>query len=451
MRKRNNNIIEKVKKSIEEHGLISFRDSILVGLSGGADSVCLTHILYTLGKEMDLNIAAAHLNHNIRGAEAQRDEDFARAFSESLGIPCFIKTADVIGYAKTNGMSVEMAGREKRYAFFGNMATEHGFDKIATAHNRNDNAETILMNFMRGSSLAGLSGIPYIRGNVIRPVLDLTRAEIEEYCRNHNLEYITDSTNSENEYTRNKIRHFIIPNIEEQFNKNFVNTVSRNGEIIKAEDNYINQATDAFFLSAVNGNEMNLTMLCKQHTAIKRRAIKRFIAQSVGRNDISSDFIEDALSMISKGRSGKEVSLPNGYAARLEYDRLVAVKQENIKDYEYKAEIGKKIKIPEYGVEILIERAKGKQKDDARYFSNVNESDIVIRNRRFGDVFYPCGMDGRKKLKKFFADEKIPVSERNKIPIITFGGEIGYIVGLRSDKRFKYCGNGIKITIFKIA
>ena len=210
MQVKNSNVINKVKQTIKRYDLIKEGDSVLVGLSGGADSVALCHILHTMG----INIVAAHLNHNIRGEEAKRDEEFAKTFAKKLGVRFVSKSVNVRELAKNTGMSDEMAGREARYAFFDDVCKSYGLTKIATAHNRNDRAETILMNLMRGSTMSGLSGIPYKRDNIIRPILDLTRAEIESYCDSMGLLYVTDSTNAADDYTRNKIRHKLLPLIE---------------------------------------------------------------------------------------------------------------------------------------------------------------------------------------------------------------------------------------------
>ena len=174
-------ILNRIKKFIETNELLKNGDKVLVGLSGGADSVCLTHALHSLSKQLGIEVYTAHVNHGIRGEEAERDEDFANSFSIKLGIHCFTAKLNIPEAAKQKGISEETAGRIARYEFFDKTARDNGITKIATAHNKNDNAETLLMNFMRGSTVKGLSGIPVRRGNIVRPVLCLTRAEIEEY------------------------------------------------------------------------------------------------------------------------------------------------------------------------------------------------------------------------------------------------------------------------------
>ncbi|MBQ6530500.1 MAG: tRNA lysidine(34) synthetase TilS, partial [Clostridia bacterium] len=248
-------ILNRIKKYIETNELLQRGDKVLVGLSGGADSVCLTHALQSLSEQLGIEVYTAHVNHGIRGEEAVRDEEFAKSFSEKLGISCFTARLNIPEDARQKSISEETAGRIARYDFFNRIAAENRLTKIATAHNRNDNAETLLMNFMRGSTVKGLGGIPVRRGNIVRPILCLTRAEIEEYCRENSLEYVTDSTNNETIYTRNKIRRELIPLIERTYNPNFVTTATENA-VLTAEDNaYIAKQAENAFISLAADNK----------------------------------------------------------------------------------------------------------------------------------------------------------------------------------------------------
>ena len=279
-------ILDKALDFIKKNELIKYGDKILVGLSGGADSVCLTHILYTLGERMGLTLYTAHLNHGIRGAEAERDEMFAEEFSRQLGIECFVKHADVKSCARLTGESEELCGRRLRYEFFDELCEKHGIDKIATAHNKNDNAETILMNFIRGSSLAGLCGIPVRRDNIIRPVLCLTRDEITEYIDKNNLKYVTDSTNLEEVYTRNKIRRRLMPEIESDFNPNFISAVVRNSENLQKDRELLDALANEAYEKC--GNDIEL--LGKQHIYVRHRIIYKMLGECIA--DMSSVYVD---------------------------------------------------------------------------------------------------------------------------------------------------------------
>ncbi|MBR0470655.1 MAG: tRNA lysidine(34) synthetase TilS, partial [Clostridia bacterium] len=308
-------ILNRIKKYIETNELLQRGDKVLVGLSGGADSVCLTHALQSLSEQLGIEVYTAHVNHGIRGEEAVRDEEFAKSFSEKLGISCFTARLNIPEEARQKSISEETAGRIARYEFFNKIAAENRLTKIATAHNRNDNAETLLMNFMRGSTVKGLGGIPVRRGNIVRPILCLTRAEIEEYCRENSLEYVTDSTNNETIYTRNKIRRELIPLIERTYNPNFVTTATENA-VLTAEDNaYIAKQAENAFISLAADNKADIKELKKLDKSILRRVLMLMIRSAAGEEeDIRSVYIRDVSRLLNKN-SGASVNLPFGIIA----------------------------------------------------------------------------------------------------------------------------------------
>ena len=442
-------MLKKIKNTINKQTLIEKGDRILIGLSGGADSVCLTHILHTLKDEMGIEIMTAHLNHMIRGGEAQHDAEFAAEYSKTLGIECVTKAVNIPEIARKNGISEETAGRNARYEFFNETLKEYGFNKIATAHNLNDSAETIAMNFMRGSSLSGLMGIPYKRDNIIRPLLDTSRAEIEDYCKENGLKYVTDSTNVEEIYTRNKTRHTLIPMIEKEFNPDFIKTVTRNAGIIKAEDEYISSIADEMYRETVDNGAADIEKLLGCHIAVSRRIVRRMIGGCIGVSDISSEFIDKILTLAWKNKSGSYINLPDGATARIEYGKLIIAKTEKTEDYKYTLPLDTDVYIKEAGVTLRAEHVTERQNDGAQYFSGIDAENLIVRNRRNGDYFYPSGMTGKKKLKDYFIDEKIPRNEREKIPVIVSGDDIVYITGRRRDRRFDFSGKGIRILIRK--
>ena len=427
-----NKVIEKIKKS----SLLECGDRILVGLSGGADSMCLTHALNIIGKEMGFEVFTAHMNHNIRGEEAANDEKAAAEFAASLGIKHFSRSERVIEYAEKNSISEELAGRELRYAFFAELQKKYGFNKVATAHNKNDNAETILMNFMRGSGVSGLCGIPRRRGDIIRPLLDADRVEIEEYCRENKLPYVTDKTNFEHIYTRNKVRLELIPAIVSGFNANFINTVTRNADIISDDCDFLDEHAMMIYKNSVQNNIISADIIASAHPSMSRRVIMEMLA-NVMENlyDISSDCIQKIVDLCVCGKTGKSLNLPDNVIAKIEYGKLIISKQnEALGEFEYILLEGKEIYISELGKTFLMERTDMRKNDGAIYLPG--GKDIRIRNRRAGDVFYPIGMKGKKKLKEFFIDEKIPRDERMRTGIVTSDGEIACIIGKRADRRF---------------
>lgn len=440
-------MIEKIYKTIKEYGLIEKKDKIIIGLSGGADSMCLTHILYCLREEMELELMCAHMHHSIRGEEADYDAQAARKFSESLGIPFEFLKEDVPSYAKRKGISEELAGRELRYAFFENSLQKYGFNKIATAHNKNDNAETILMNFLRGSGIKGLGGIPYKRDKIIRPILDCTREEIEAYCAKNGINYVIDSTNAKNLYTRNKIRNELIPRISESFNPNFINTVTENAALISADCELLNDIATDFYNKEVKDGKVDITMLLSQPVSVRNRVIFEMMSNALHtKTDLSSSFVNDITELAQKCKSGSYIMLPKEIIARIEYGKLYIGKQNLTENFEYEIPLNTEVYIKEMNKTVYAQYVSEKD-GEGIYLEAEKDDKIILRNRREGDVFHPVGMNGRKKVKDFFIDKKIPAGERTRIGIITINGEIADIIGKRSDRRYTFIQKGFKITI----
>lgn len=437
----------KIENAMQKCG-VKKNCSILVGLSGGADSVALTHALCSLSQKYGFAIYAAHVNHGLRGAEAVRDEEFSREFAQEHGITFFSLRADVGKISKEKGISEELAGREVRYEFFLQLCEKHGIDYVATAHHRNDNAETILMNFMRGSGLRGMGGIKYRRENIIRPLLDCTRSEIEEYCRVNGLSYVTDKTNFEDEYTRNKIRHSLIPMIEEKFNPSVVEALTRNAEIISLEDDFISGETDKAYEKSVKDNAADIAVLDGFHKAVILRVIRKLTEKVCGGTDITQNMILSVYSLMRGNRTGAKTEIMRDFEARIEYGKLVIAKKEvACGEFSYRLGIGETIYIPELNCHVTAEKADIRRNDGAVYFSVPAECSLEIRNRRHGDIFRPSGMSGRKKIKQFMIDKKIPAHKRDYVGLLTVNGEIAWVMGYRQSADFKFNGRGIKVTL----
>ncbi len=441
-------ISDKVEKTMLSGGMLPAR-SILVGLSGGADSTALLYILHGLSKKYGFTLYAAHINHCLRKGTADRDESFSRELCERLGVEFFCCKADVGAEAKRLGISEELAGRRIRYEFFDKLSKKKSITYIATAHHKNDNAETITMNFIRGSGIRGLCGIPRRRGNIIRPLLDITRSEIEEYCAERGIGYVTDETNAEIVYTRNKIRNILIPEIEREFNPSVVDTVTKNAEIMAADEDYLSICADKAYSEITDGGAADISLLKSSHRAIALRVIRKMIDDVCGISDISSFVIGSVYELALMGRTGAKCDITRGVYAVVRYGRLIIEREaEPCGDFEYNIAIGQKLYIPELGFSVLAQSASGSMSDDAQYFSLPDGSSrIAIRNRRSGDRFCPWGMSGTKTVKAFMIDEKIPAPMRDRTGIVTIDGDIAWIIGHRRDRRFKFNGSGIKISI----
>lgn len=303
---------EQVLKTIKKYNLINDGDKIVIGVSGGPDSICLLHVLYTLKQEMNFEIFVAHINHMIREV-ADAETEYVKDFCNSIGVPCFVKKIDVVKTAKEEGKGTEETGRIIRYNFFDEVALKVGANKIATAHNKNDKIETMIFNMLRGSGLSGLKGIEPIRDEkYIRPLIEVERDKIEEYCKQNNLNPKYDESNLENIYTRNKIRNIVIPYIKDEFNPNFIKTMDRLSEVATEENEYLNKVTkDAFdrvLLNAFNDLkiELDLKKFNNIELVIRRRVILYTINKLLGSNQgIEKINIDDIIKLCERNIGNK--------------------------------------------------------------------------------------------------------------------------------------------------
>lgn len=320
-------MLNKVKNTIEKYNLIDSNDKIVVAVSGGPDSISLLNILY----ELEYNICVAHINHGLR-ENARIDEEFVFNFCKDRDIPCFIKRVNLKEIQ--NGMTLEEAGRKVRYDFFYEIMKKENCTKIATAHNSNDNAETVIMNIIRGSGVSGLRGIEPIRGNIIRPLIEVTRKEIENYCIENSLNPRHDESNDELLYTRNKVRLKIIPYIEENINSNVVNNINRLSEIVSEEERFINSEVDKcyndiFIAEEKNKIIFNLKKFNSLDVVLRKRLIKKSIINLLGNaKDIEKVHINDIVKLCENNVGGKFL-MPNKnikitvIKGRIEYEKNV--------------------------------------------------------------------------------------------------------------------------------
>ena len=252
-----NKLEEKVLDTIKKYNLIKENDTIVIGVSGGPDSMTLLNVLYSLKEVLKINIVVAHINHMLR-KEADSETEYVQKFCENINIECFVKRADINNISKQKKVSTELAGREERYNFFEYVAKKVGATKIATAHTANDNAETVLMNLMGGSSTSGLKGIEAIRDErYIRPIIECTRTEIENYCEEKKLNPKYDKSNEENVYTRNKIRNKLIPYIQKEFNPNIIETINRLSKIVSKDEEFFHKIVEKEYSNIIIAGDNN--------------------------------------------------------------------------------------------------------------------------------------------------------------------------------------------------
>ncbi|MCK3713507.1 tRNA(Ile)-lysidine synthase (tRNA(Ile)-lysidine synthetase) (tRNA(Ile)-2-lysyl-cytidine synthase) [Clostridioides difficile] len=427
-------IFDKVLSTINKHNLIQKGDKIVLGLSGGPDSVCLLHVLNRLKKDFNIEIYAAHLNHQIRGIEAQKDALYVSKLCEDMGIIFFVKSINVPKYCENEGLSLEEGARKLRYEMFYEIKDKIKANKIAIGHNLNDQAETVMMRIMRGTGLKGLKGIDYIRDNcIIRPILDVERNEIEEYCEAYNLNPRIDKTNLENIYTRNKIRLDLLPYMKDNFNSNVIESIVRMSNNLKSDNDYIEKEAEAKFREVSNIKEkgfveINLDDFVCLHDAIKVRVLRNSIKHILGdTNFVDQRHIEDIMSLEDNSKVNKMLTLPRNIFVYRKKDSIILTNEEIVNEeieFYYNVPSNGFIKIKELKQIIetqvmSIDRYKSMKLDNSSKGFDFNKvkGGIVIRSRRQGDKI-KLAM-GSKKVKDLFIDLKIPREERCKIPIIT--------------------------------
>lgn len=422
-------MIKRIKAFIEENRLLTYGDTVIVALSGGADSVTLLHVLFSLKKEYDIKLQAAHLNHGIRGEEAERDETFVRALCDSLQIPLHVRREDIPRLARERGKSEELCGREARYAFFEELSAEYGA-KIATAHNRDDLAETVLWNLVRGSGLCGLGGIPAKRGSIIRPLLCCTRAQIEAYCAENNLRYVTDSTNLAPLYTRNKIRLQIMPLLK-QLNPAADSNIARMAELARDADDYLrnisteelNNCKTAFGYACVKLIALDKTVL--------RYALKQLCDEAGAPVDHQHiELMTDAL------RENGSVDLGGGYRAVCAQGILRITDGQAAQEDDFCVPFDE-VSADRLTIERLpvssITAAHGKI--HKKFLNDCIPCDIitvdtVVRYRRAGDTFTDARRGVTKTVKKLLNELKIPREQRDAILLVARGSEVLWMQGV---------------------
>lgn len=305
---------EEVLKTIETYNLIEKNDKIVIGVSGGPDSICLLHVLYGLKEKLGIEIVVAHVNHMLRDI-ADLETEYVQNFCKKLGIECYVKKADILEISKTQKKGTEEVGRQVRYDFFDEVAKKTNSNKIATAHNSNDRAETVILNILRGSGLSGLKGIEPIRDNkYIRPLINTDRQDIEIYCNDNKLEPKYDKTNNENIYTRNKVRNTVIPYIKKEFNPNIIKTINRLSSLATEENEYLQAITKQEFESLLIEKTENIILDLHKFNSLNLVIKRRLILYTINEvlhttNGIEKVNIDDIIKLC-KNNIGNKYLMP---------------------------------------------------------------------------------------------------------------------------------------------
>ena len=427
-------MLERFLEYIKENNLFSLRDKILLGFSGGPDSVALAHLLYKAG----FTLALAHVNFHLRGKDADRDQQFSRDFARRYALEFFTTDFDTRQYARTHGLSIEEAARDLRYSWFEQIRSSHGFDYIATAHNADDNVETVLHNLARGTGLRGLLGIPAKRGNIVRPLLFAFKDEILAFCRENNLPFRIDRTNNQTEFTRNKIRHLIVPQFL-QINSGFKNNVLRTSAILHE----VYDLTQEFVahchqeIVSIQGQDIYIN----KEKLLQCRHPRLFLFEFLSGYGFTPGQVDNVCEII-ESQPGKIVKSVD-YQLINDRQALILTPIPSEENIEISINTGTR-EVEVDNVKIKFEILSVTELNSLKQPPSVALLDydkldfpLKIRHWQQGDYFYPFGMRGRKKLSDFFAEKKIPLHKKKQVLILESNGRIVWVMGYRPDNRFR--------------
>ncbi|MBU4533621.1 MAG: tRNA lysidine(34) synthetase TilS [Eubacteriales bacterium] len=443
--------LDLVRQTVKRYRMFREGGSVLVAVSGGPDSTALLDVLFRLAPELRLSLTVAHLNHKFRGQEADDDALHVHNMAARYGLPYVGETEDVPAYRQEQGLSAQVAARDIRYRFLEETAREIGAQAVALGHNADDQAETIILNFLRGTGLAGLGGIPPVRDRYVRPLIDMRRVDIEGYCRREGLITRQDSSNLKPVYTRNRLRHQLMPLLEKEYNPALVTVLLRLGEIARSENQYLDdEAATALDLvrepvKADGSIALNLDTLRDVPPVICRRVLRQTWQLVAG--PVATDYrhIERLYSLLQTPSGGQLVELPGGITAEKMHRTLrfrTAVGSTDNAPYSVKLEIPGETVVPNcpwsiraviWEGEIDLEDVR-RSEDRSKVYVDYDclESPLELRNRRQGDIFEPFGLGGTVKLKKYFNDLGLARDQRDDVPLVVDSrGRIIWVVGLR--------------------
>jgi tRNA(Ile)-lysidine synthase len=446
----NTDLVMQAIKTIRKHSMLKGSETVLVGLSGGPDSVCLLSVLDRIKDAFDLKIHAVYVDHNLRPEETPAEISFCREFCGKLNIDLRVKFVDVSGYAKEHHMNKQEAARDLRYKAFHEAALEVGADRIALAHNADDQTETIFMRLLRGAGPSGLAGIPAKRGNVIRPLIETERRDIEDFLECEDIRYVIDSSNLQADYFRNRFRLTIIPELK-KLNPGLIQSVNRTASILQEEERYLDIIVTKTLMKMISRkNEKRIELFISPMEAmdivILRRVLRRALDATEGLRGIGFVHIEDIIHLIKEGRSGDRLYLPKGIRAIKDYSLMVITSEEPCKIDSYELQVPGEIAIVGTGLVIrasFVEEAEGfgDGKTSVVLDAEGMSFPLLIRPRRPGDWFMPYGFGKRKKLQDFFVDAKVPRDERDSVPLVLSGDDVIWVAGCRADDRFRVTGS----------
>lgn len=443
--------LERVESYILKNGLIEPEETVIVGFSGGPDSLCLSHLLWRLSGKCRWNIVLAHFDHQLRGEASRADAEFCRKWAEAKGLPFFMESMDIGREAQIHGESTELAARRCRHAFFRQVQAETGAAKIALGHHRDDQAETVLMRLIRGTGTDGLAGMrPLREDGLIRPLLAESRENILKYCASVELDPRIDHTNLESVYTRNCLRLEILPLLAARYNPNIAEVLCRTAALAAEDSDCLNALAGKHLADWGLRTEAGLRFPIRELSNVPRAVLKRMLRQGVGKiagsaENLEFAHLEQILQLLDSPRTGKSAAFC-GVRFTVSYGNLILNrdKAENHEDQSIEIPFEEGA-IQAFGGRItlrLLKTSEWRPGDDKDPNCIVVDRDAVcgnlqIRRRQTGDRMMPLGMNTFKKLKDLMIDQKIPRDQRDSIPVFCDDEKILWIAGIRMDERVR--------------
>lgn len=408
--------------------------------------MAMLHVLAGLAGELGIRLTVGHYDHGFR-PESGKEAEFVSGLAARLGLACVVEVSDLKQKLKESPENKQAAARRARYDFLYRVADDFGAHRIAVGHTADDQAETWLMREVRGSGMAGLASIPPVRGRVVRPLIGSTREEVEAYLAEHNIRYVTDPSNLEPVYLRNRLRLEVMPILKE-INPRVVEAVAQAADILREEDRFLDVYTEDLLRGVMDecpGGvcRIELAAFTGLPLAVKRRAVRLAVGRVKG-NLLGLTFGHVALAVesITSGGTGRGVDLPGGVRVERSYGYLLVYMPGAVREgFSVSLPVPGRVTVAEAGIEVearLLSEGEDAPEDARSAVLDMDKlaGGLAVRSRMPGDVFYPVGMDGRKKLKEFFIDMKLPRLERERTPILVCGGDVVWVVGMRLDRRF---------------
>ena len=439
-------LTERAAATINKYGMFRGGETVLVGLSGGPDSVCLLTVLLAMKDRYGLTVHAVYVDHNLRPEETPKEIEFCKDFCMRLGVNFLVKSVDVLSLVKGLGLNKQEAARQLRYSAFDEAALEVGAGKIALAHNADDQIETICMRFLRGAGPAGLSGMPAKRGKIVRPFIEIGKADIESFLSAGDIAFVVDSSNLQTEYFRNKIRRVLVP-VMKGLNPSLLATMTHTSSILQEEERYFGLIVTKALMKMISRKtdkriELFLAPMQGMDTVILRRVLRRAIEETDSLRRISFIHLEDIIGLVRNGASGSRLYLPRGIRVIKGYALLIITSEKAGKIDSYELSPPSEVAVKGTGTVIraYLEDVKGDVGDGRSAVlldAAAMQFPLKIRPRAVGDFFFPMGFGRRKKLQDFFVDAKVPRDERDMVPIVVSGEDIVWVAGYRADDRFR--------------